>query len=154
MNWITHLRRSAQQRTKMFDYLIEDLKRDEGWAPSLYFDSLGFATIGYGFLIDPKKDGELPIEIADLWLAHAVKERWGQLVKEIPWAVELPYSAQRALGNMAYQLGVKGVLNFKLMIKALKAGDLWLAGREALDSKWAEQTPKRAKRVARMMRGE
>ena len=153
MNWITHLRRSAL-RTKMFDYLIEDLKRDEGWMPSVYFDSLGFATIGYGFLIDPKKDGELPIEIADLWLAYAAKERWGQLVNKIPWAVELPYSAQRALGNMAYQLGVKGVLNFRLMIKALRAGDLWLAAREALDSKWAEQTPKRAKRVARMMRGE
>ena len=39
--------------------LIKDLKRDEGWVPHAYKDSLGFWTIGYGFLIDEKRGGEL-----------------------------------------------------------------------------------------------
>ena len=137
----------------MFDELIEDLKRDEGWVSTAYNDSLGYITIGYGFLIDPKKDGELPKEIAEKWLEYAVKLRWDQLIKKIPWAEDLPPNVQRALNNMAYQLGVRGVLNFKRMMKALKAGDMWLASVEALDSTWSKQTPKRAKRVAKMMRG-
>ena len=40
------------------------------------------------------------------------------------------------------------------MMAALKAGDWLLAALEANDSKWAKQTPNRAKRVTDLMRGE
>jgi hypothetical protein len=48
---------------------------------------------------------------------------------------------------------VAGVLGFKLMLKALARGDRAEAERQALDSDWAEQTPNRAKRVARAIGG-
>jgi len=137
----------------MVNGLIDDLKTDEGWLPFAYQDHLGFWTIGWGFLIDERRGGELPKEIAEQWLAYAVTRRWGQLLNRHPWIDEQPDDVQRALGNMAYQLGVGGVSNFKKMLAALKAGDRELAATEALDSKWAGQTPERARRVVALIKG-
>lgn len=133
--------------------LIEDLKSDEGYRPSVYRDTEGYWTLGYGFLVDEKRGGRIPKPIAEQWLLYAVNERWNELVGRIPWVMEQPEGVRRALGNMAYQLGVNGVLNFKNMLAALLDGDRELAAEEALDSKWAIQTPNRAYRVAGLIRG-
>ncbi len=138
----------------MIDELTEDLKSDEGWRPFAYQDHLGFWTIGWGFLIDQRRGGEIPVPIAEAWLTYAATERWNQLVSRLPWLNEQPEDVQRALGNMAYQLGVGGVRRFKNMLKALKDGDREAAAVAALDSKWAKQTPKRARRVAALIHGE
>ena len=134
--------------------LIEDLKRDEGWRGSAYRDHLGYLTIGYGFLIDYRRGGELPKPIAEAWLQHAVEERWRQLINLVPWLEHQPPEVQRALGNMAYQLGVGGVIGFKRMLAALWNGNRALAAMEALNSKWASQTPARAHRVGDLIRGQ
>src|SRR5690606_29536448 len=86
------------------DTLLSDLRRDEGWQESAYEDSLGFLTIGYGFLIDARKGGYLPREIGDKWLEHAAGKRWNALVDRLPWLLSQPEPVQRALANMAYQL--------------------------------------------------
>ena len=138
----------------MLNDIIDDLKSDEGWRPSMYLDSLGFATIGWGFLIDERRGGELPREIAEQWLAYAVTKRWGQLLKRHPWIDDQPDDVQRALGSMSYQLGVSGLSKFKKMLQALKDGDRELAAREALDSRWAAQTTARAYRVTALIRGD
>ncbi len=137
----------------MIEELIADLKRDEGWRASAYKDHLGFLTIGWGFLIDARRGGVLPEPIADAWLTHAASVRWNQLLNLHPWLQSQPDDIQRALGNMAYQLGVAGVGRFKNMLAALEANDRQAAAREALDSTWAHQTPERAKRVAILIRG-
>ena len=137
----------------MIDALIEDLKNDEGWRPSAYSDSLGYLTIGYGFLIDERKAGTLPLEIAEQWLIQAATQRWNSLVNIYPWLNDQPEQVQRAVANMAYQLGVNGVGNFTKMLNALESGDRETAAIEALDSKWAIQTPERAERVANMIGG-
>jgi lysozyme len=87
-----------------------------------------------------------------MWLTLAVSTRWNQLVSKIPWVLDQPETVQRALGNMAYQMGVNGVLNFAKMIAALKVGDRALAAKEAEDSTWFRQTPKRARRVITFLR--
>ena len=137
----------------MIEHLIEDLKSDEGWRPFAYQDHLGFWTIGFGFLIDERRGGELPLEIAEDWLIYAATKRWDELLLKLPWLIDQPGAVQRAVANMAYQLGVNGVGNFAKMLSALKSGDRQTAEREALNSKWAKQTPARANRVATMMRG-
>lgn len=137
----------------MLDDLIHDLKLDEGWKPSAYKDHLGYWTIGYGFLIDESKGGELPIEVADFWLEYAVKKRWDAFLFRHAWVHDQPSDVRRALGNMVYQMGVQGVSNFKNMLAALQEGDREKAAIEALDSTWATQTPVRAKRVAALIRG-
>lgn len=71
----------------------------------------------------------------------------GQLAKALPWLETKPQGVQRAIANMAFQMGLGGVLKFQKMLAALQARDYNAARREALDSAWAKQTPQRAKRV-------
>ncbi len=126
----------------MNERLIEMLKKDEGFKGSPYLDSLGKMTIGYGTL--------LPIDEieAELLLIHRLNLVQSELEIRIDFFESLPENIKIALTNMAYQLGVRGVLNFKNMLNALKNGDYQLAYEEALNSKWAKQTPNRAKRTA------
>ena len=138
----------------MIDDLVDELKADEGWVPFAYQDHLGFWTIGHGFLIDQRKNGHIPEHIAEEWLRYAANEKWQRLATHHPWLLDQPEKIQRAVANMAYNLGVMGVLKFKKMLAALEAGDRELAAKEALDSRWAEQVPNRAKRVTDMIRGD
>lgn len=135
------------------DALLDTLKSDEGWRPYVYDDSEGFATIGYGFLIDARKGVGLPRPVAEFWLRYAVNERLEELQRLWPAFKDQPEDVQQAIGNMAYQLGPAGVMKFKRMLAALNAGDRLTAAEEALDSEWAKQTPNRAQRVARLLRG-
>ena len=64
-----------------------------------------------------------------------------------------PADLRVALADMAYQLGVAGVLGFDRMIGALIVKDYPEAADEALDSAWARETPKRAERIAALIRG-
>lgn len=138
----------------MLDDLVDDLKGDEGWRPFAYQDHLDNWTIGYGFLVDERKGGRLPESIGRAWLLHLVTEIWAELTRREPWILHQPDDVQRALGNMAYQMGVDGVLGFRNTLSLLKSGQRVAAGIEALDSDWARnQTPRRARRVAALMAG-
>ena len=58
-----------------------------------------------------------------------------------------------ALIEMCFQLGASRLRRFVRMFGAIKEGDWAEAAREALDSRWADQTPGRAKRIAAVLRG-
>lgn len=135
------------------DGILADLRNDEGWRPFAYQDHLGFWTIGYGFLVDERKGVGLPKPVAEFWLQYAVNERLAELRRRWPAFDAQHKDVQRALGNLVYQLGVNGVLGFRKMLAALEAGDRTAAAEAALDSKWHQQTPARAKRVAALIRG-
>lgn len=134
--------------------VAKDLKRDEGWKPHAYRDHLGWLTIGYGFMVDERRGGQLPRHVAEIWLAWEIERRWEQLTEVLTWLTDQPEGVKRALANMAFQLGVQGVLTFRRMLAALESGDRETAARESLDSKWATQTPERAQRVAALIRGD
>jgi lysozyme len=52
---------------------------------------------------------------------------------------------------MAFQLGVDGLLAFKNTLKEVQDGNYFKASEMMLLSKWATQTPERAKRLAKQM---
>ena len=52
---------------------------------------------------------------------------------------------------MIFNLGLTKLLNFKKFLGAMELGDYETAGKEMLDSRWAKQTPNRAKRMAERM---
>ena len=56
------------------------------------------------------------------------------------------------LASMCYQLGTYGFSKFKNMILAIHSEDWNKAADEALDSRWAKQTPNRAKRHSEVLR--
>jgi lysozyme len=132
--------------------LQKDLEDDEGRVPYAYKDHKGYITAGVGFLIDKDKGGRIPDPVIDFWLNYLIDEREKQLDQYLPWWRNLSDARHRAILNMAWQLGVHGLLGFPKMLGALQAGNWGEAYRHALDSKWAKvDTPERAQKVASML---
>ena len=131
--------------------LKEQLKRDEGMVRYAYEDSLGFLTIGVGRLIDVRHGGGLsPAEI-DFLLANDIAEKTTQVLEALPWAKDLNEPRFAVLVNMAFQMGARGLLEFKKMLQAAQEGDYGTAALHMVDSKWATQTSTRAHRLAEQM---
>ena len=133
--------------------ILDDLKREEGFSFPVYQDHLGYWTIGYGFLVDARRGGGVPPPIAEQWLAYLVQIKREMLENRLPWYSVAHPDVQRALLNMAYQLGVEGLLKFHQTLALLEAGDREGAAASAMQSLWARQTPARAKRVTDLIRG-
>lgn len=132
--------------------LKQQLKRDEGVIPHAYKDSEGHLTIGVGFLIDKEKGGFVPDFIIDLWLDYLIEQTRRELSNAFSWFRNLDKVRQDAITNMVYQLGLPNFRGFKKTIALLKAGAYSAAADEMLDSRWAKQTPERAKRVSEQIR--
>ena len=128
---------------------IEDLlKREEGFVPHAYKDSEGYWTIGYGKLIDERKGGGISEKQALAILREDIEEKRQELFFSLPWAQTLDPVRQTVLIAMAFQMGVLGVIKFRNTLAALKAGDYAQAAKGIRGSKWAQQTPGRAERMA------
>ena len=133
--------------------LIQQLRRDEGDRPTVYKDSLGFDTIGVGRLVDARKPGSglRPDEVAYL-LNNDIDDRIEKLTRNLPWFQNLDDVRKGVLLNMAFQLGTDGLLAFKNTLAMVQAGQYEKAAVGMLASKWATQTPERAKRLSTQMR--
>lgn len=127
--------------------LIEEIMKNEGFVGTVYKDTLGFDTIGYGTKLPLGK------EEAALILEYRLKAKIKELETKEPFVNSLPLEKQEILAEMCYQMGVSGVLKFKKMWEALKRLDYETAGVQMLDSTWAVQTPNRAMKLSQMMRG-
>ena len=128
------------------------IKSDEGLVLHAYNDSLGYLTIGYGRLIDKRKNGGISEQEAEYLLSHDIAYKLGQLYAQLPWITQLSDVRKAVLLNMSFQLGVAGLMGFKNTLAKIEAGDYEGASNSMLQSKWATQTPARAKRMAEQMR--
>jgi lysozyme len=128
---------------------IEQIKIDEGFRDRMYTDSVGIPTIGWGFNLETV---EMPRVVADLWLAFEIDKIENSL-KQFRWYNYSDPVRQEVLLNMAYNLGVRGILTFSKMIKALEERDYVEASIEMMDSKWARQVGQRAIRLSETMAG-
>lgn len=141
----------------MIEKLREQLKSDEGSVTNsgkhvVYDDHLGYATIGYGRLVDRRRGGGITDEEADYLLNNDIISRVNEMRSRFPSFNKYNEPRQAALINMSFQLGVNGVLSFKKMVSAMSSGLFNKAADEALDSLWARQTPRRAQRIAKQIR--
>ncbi len=68
------------------------------------------------------------------------------------WYTNSPFGVQMALMNMNFNLGITKLLHFTGMINALTNKNYPLAADEALNSLWARELPKRARRIADVIR--
>jgi lysozyme len=126
--------------------IFDQLERDEGFAPRPYRDHLGHWTVGYGWNLE---DGpSLDRDIARMILRDHVARTVAELRQKLSWADGLSEARFGVLINMGFQLGVGGLLKFEKMLAAAEQGDHGSVVREMLDSRWAKQTPLRARRLA------
>ncbi len=132
--------------------LLSQLEEHEGFRSSAYQDSEGWLTIGIGRLIDKRKGGGISKAEALILLENDVKRFTAQLDQKLPWWRSLSDVRQRVLVDMAFNLGVPGLLGFKNTLRAIHEGRFEDAAAGMLASKWATQVGARAHRLARMMR--
>lgn len=126
----------------------KELIRDEGLRLKPYRCPAGKLTIGVGRNLEDTGITELE---AEMLLAYDI-ERFGyQLDRAIPWWRGLDEIRQRVLLNMAFNMGVARLMEFKNTLENVKAGKWKEAAAGMLQSRWASQVGARAGRLARMM---
>ena len=125
--------------------LIESIKQHEGFRSKVYDDSLGIPTIGYGFAI---KDLELEEDICDMILERKLSILKERIEKKFQWYRYMPQEIKDVVVEMCYQLGVYGFSRFKKTIAYIQNKQWEEASVEMLDSRWAEQTPGRAREMS------
>lgn len=124
-------------------------KGDEGFSGKIYICTEGHRTIGYGFNLDAIS---MPIEVADLWLNMLLDQIEEKLKKNIIFYPVLNDARKAVLIDMAYNLGISILLQFKNMLYALQEKRYDKAADEMMTSKWAAQVKNRAVKLASMIR--
>ena len=140
----------------MYTQLKERIKQHEGFRRTVYSDSLGFATIGYGHLVLPTDNFVEGVEYTKEELDKVFDVDFEKAVngaKELISNYSLLPQAEEVIIEMCFQLGKTGVSKFKNMWAYLDDGDYVAAGDEMLDSNWYQQTPSRALALSEIMKG-
>lgn len=131
--------------------ITKQLRRDEGVVEYAYQDHLGWWTIGVGRLIDKRKGGRLTDDEIDYLLANDIAEKERELEARVSFYKRLDEARKGVLLNMAFNLGVQGLLGFRNTLKLIETGKYEEASKEMLKSKWARQVGDRAVRLSKQM---
>jgi len=126
--------------------LRDRIKRHEGYSTTPYQDTEGFWTVGIGRCMDKTPFSDAEIEFMfdnDLSRAFSAADML---------APHLTGARREVVVEMCFQMGAKGVSKFRRFLAATEAHQWDIAAKEMLASKWAVQTPGRAKELAEIMR--
>ena len=129
--------------------LASDLERDEGFRGTPYRDPAGNWTVGIGWNLSARP---LTEEQARALCGMQTDDIAAQVGAIIKWFGGLDDVRSRAILNMAFNIGVRGLFEFIGMLSAMKDQRWNAAADAALDSEWAKQVPNRAARIAHMIR--
>lgn len=135
-------------RAALAEIMREEGKRTENGLHIPYKCSEGYWTAGYGRNLQTARFTEAEVQ---RW----VREDYENAVRQaetIPEYADLSKNRKRVIAQMVFQMGLSGVNKFINMRRYLRLKDYEGAAIEMLKSKWAEQTPARARRMAVRMR--
>ena len=153
----------------------EQLLRDEGVSLKPYKCTEGYWTIGVGRNLDTKglsQDEQFEIfgtgrlderqqmnhlnevGITEGQAEYLLENDIYDVLSKVDSSfgdIVLDDARKGALVNMCFQMGVAGVSKFKNTLEALREGDWERASIEVLDSRYARQTPHRARRISKQI---
>lgn len=128
---------------------IKDPRAGEGLRLHPYTDTRGFASIGYGRNLIGVGISQ---DEADYLLRNDLSRVGADLAKWLPWTTTLDDVRQRVFYELAFNMGIRGLLGFRKMLIAAQAEDWVTARAELLASDWASQVqPARRDRLASML---
>ena len=131
--------------------LINCVKEHEGFSPWAYQDSLGYFTIGYGKLIDKRKNAGLTQEEAQYLLQNELNRCEIEL-SHFSWFMALDIVRQEVFIELCFNIGLSSLLQFKETITAVEAKNYQLAAENMLHSEWAKQVgPNRSNSMAQRL---
>jgi lysozyme len=128
--------------------LIEFLKLSEGYRQLVYRCPAGKLTVGYGLNLEDRGVTEAE---ADYLLRSVVADVERNLVRRITFWDRLDRVRQEVLIDMAYNMGVGGLLGFRKTLGHIEAGEYAEASTEMLVSRWATQVGRRANKLSHVM---
>jgi len=126
----------------------QQLTLHEGRRLFPYPDSMGKLTIGVGHNLT---DNGISEPVCDLLLEEDIDRHVRGLADAWPPFFALDEVRARVVADMAFNLGVHGLLEFKRTLTAIEEQRYDDAARYMLESKWAKQVGIRARRLSRMM---
>ena len=129
--------------------LLSQIMRHEGIRLKPYKCTAGKTTIGYGRNLDDKG---ITLYEAEILLEHDIMSIKYYLEKELDFWFNLGHVRQDAVINMAYNMGVAGLMGFEKTLAMISMGEYSEAAIEMLDSKWARgKCKKRALELSHQM---
>jgi len=140
---------SSKMTEKQLARLKSDLIEDEGKRQYPYKCTAGKITIGVGRNLEDKG---LRADEIDYLFNNDLEEYANRTKIVIPFFDQLNEVRQNVLINMAFNLGIHGLLTFQKALGAMLKEDFERAAEEMLNSKWATQVGARAERLAREMK--
>ncbi len=117
----------------------------EGFKPKTYRCTAGKLTIGIGHNLDARPlpgigpDSKISLQKALAILEQDLSETIGELAREIPAMGMLAEARQAVLVDMAFNMGVAGLLKFRRFLSAIWRGAWDEATIEMFNSRWAFQ---------------
>ena len=124
------------------------LERDEGRHRHVYADTMGNPTIGVGRNLAGRglSDSEI-----DYLLRNDVALAELDLSRSLPWWTNLNPVRQAVLLEMAFNMGIDGLLTFRSTLADVAAGHWQDAAQGMRNSLWHQQVGARAERLAYAM---
>ena len=139
-----------------YNKLLESVKKHEGYKNHVYLDTRNKRTVGVGHLCvedfwedDKEYEESFLMDILQKDLQDSIDG-----AEDLCKGLKISDDAKILIIEMIFQLGKKGVSKFRNMWKALQQDppQYDVAATEMLDSRWAKQTPNRAKEMSNYMR--
>lgn len=121
----------------------------EGFSQFPYEDTTGHITIGFGRNLT---DRGISHHEALTFLDNDIDYFIVKLNHHLAFFDRLDDIRRMVLIDMCFNVGIRGLLDFKNMLAAIEEGNYELAAEEMMDSKWASQVKGRASQLAYMMR--
>lgn len=173
---------TTTSQTKLLRQVVSDLGRHEGFREYSYPDPLsalaksqpskdwGFKparevarpgtnyetgkpwTVGYGFTHGVTPDSRMNRITADRKLEQEILEVDAALSNVLSWYKESSFITKTVLINMAFNLGLKGLLGFRNTLKFISQKNYEQAARNMTQSLWYKQVGARAKELVERMR--
>tara|TARA_B100000965_G_C19112519_1_gene549701 strand:+ start:10 stop:441 length:432 start_codon:yes stop_codon:yes gene_type:complete len=128
--------------------LKKRIKLNEGFSLKPYKDKLGYLTIGYGHLILSNEKIFLKKQLHKKDFEKIFEEDFEEaLIKFNKTLKPITSNKKEAelLIEIVFQLGIKGCLKFKNLLKNMRKGNKHLVCFEMMNSLWYKQTPLRVK---------
>lgn len=144
--------------------IVSRLYTHEGCVLAPYICPTGHLTIGIGHNIDSNPFTKEEAEMLGDWKNGISREAAFTLCKndiarcvdtlrkKILFYDNLDCERQYALIDLCFNMGIANLLKFKRMLSALASGYYDKASDELLNSKYADQVGKRAKRIAKLIK--
>lgn len=141
----------TQIKPEAWEALKRDLKLQEGYRDHAYLDTVGVWTIGYGFTADVRPGDTITLTEANEYLSQRAMQAVFDARRLLSNFDQMDAARQAVMANMAYNLGIKRLSQFRNTLANVNAGNYAAAAKGMRASLWCKQVKGRCAALARSM---